>query len=86
MACPFCSAAMPENAKFCPQCGQFVAKTTMPPNEDSAAGGFQSGFGTFALTLAGSLLLSAILMVVFHLPVLILGAVLPLFWLRPRGR
>ena len=34
----------------------------------------------FWFTLAGSLLLSWLLAAVFHLPVFILGAIVPLFW------
>jgi hypothetical protein len=34
----------------------------------------------FWITLGGSLVLSWLLMTVFHLPVFILGAVLPLVW------
>lgn len=47
-------------------------------------GSLASGFGTMFLTLALSLLISYVLMTVFHLPIFFLGAVLPLFWLGRR--
>lgn len=83
MLCPNCSAEVPMNARFCPQCG-FMLVVHEPSPEKS---GFFSGEWTpFFMSLALSLALSYILIMVFHLPIFLLGGVLPFFWLGRRRK
>jgi len=35
MNCPSCSASLPENSRFCPQCGADLGAPTLPPSSDS---------------------------------------------------
>ncbi len=83
MSCPNCSATLPDNARFCPQCGMLLT----PPHVSSqspAAGKDWLGLGTGLLLSLG---ISLLLTFVLGFPVFILGAVLPiLFWGRRRGQ
>jgi hypothetical protein len=83
MPCPHCSAQVPENARFCPQCGVYLEKR---PAAREAAGSPAAGLGVFLATTALSVLISIVLTVVFNRPIFFLGAVLPLFWLGRRHR
>jgi hypothetical protein len=82
MHCPHCSANTPKDAQFCPQCGnRFVSSrplvTPLAPSHQ--------GWSTLVFSLGLSIGLSLLLTLVFHLPIFILGAVLPLFWMGRRG-
>lgn len=66
IVCPTCRQPNPEEARYCMQCGRSV----------------EFRLDIFALSLIGSLALTLILTLVFGLPVFILGAFLPFFWLR----
>jgi len=76
MACQYCSGEIPANARFCPQCGANLAP---PP----LYGKPQSSLTALGLSLLISLAVTILLSMVFHIPIFILGAFLPLFW---RGR
>ncbi len=89
MHCPACSAVVPEDARFCPQCGILLSLPAGPQSPESLSGrvsaprGFGlSGLGRFFVMLLASMALSLLLSAVFGFPVFILGAVLPLFWWR----
>jgi predicted amidophosphoribosyltransferase len=77
MVCPYCSALLPENARFCPQCGQLVATQPGDPTQTPEK---DPGMRTFLITLGSSLLITLLLTLVFHTPIFFLGAILPLFW------
>lgn len=79
--CNTCAALSPANARFCMQCGQAMQEVEQPSFVQ--AGG--RGWSTFALTMAGSVLISLILVFVFDLPIFFLAGFLPLFWFR-RGK
>ena len=76
--CEQCRQAYPDSANYCMACGRLL----VPADEEQPQPGGKSGgnWNLFWLTLGGSLLLSWVLIAVFHLPVFILGAVLPLLW------
>lgn len=56
------------------------------PRASSGERRLHVGLGVFLLTLAATLALSAVLMFVLGLPVLVVGAVLPLLWFGVRPR
>jgi hypothetical protein len=68
-----------ENARFCPQCGSLLNRPDAFETEPSVQG---TGWDRFFLMLVGSIGVSVLLTMVFHIPIFILGAVLPMFWLR----
>lgn len=76
--CEWCSSQNPDGANYCMRCGHELAAVGQNHGDDS--GGPGANWPLFWLTLGGSLVLSWLLMVVFHLPVFILGAILPLVW------
>jgi len=76
--CSNCAAINPANARFCMQCGQPLQEIEQLPPAELKSG----GLSMFALSLLGSLLISLILVFVFHLPIFFLAGFLPLFWLR----
>jgi hypothetical protein len=81
MNCPQCSVAVPQEARFCPQCG---VQLVFPQHPASSSGDFSVGWGRFFMSLGLSLALTLVLTLVFHLPIFILGATLPLFWMSQR--
>lgn len=74
--CASCGIDYPDDANYCVNCGRPPER--LPPGRAPRAA--RAGWKVFALTLGGSLLLSWMLIAVFHLPIFILGAFLPLFW------
>lgn len=80
--CGNCGIDYPDDANYCVNCGRQLQRLPAAPRGKRVGG----GWNIFLLTLFGSLLLSWVLITVFHLPVFILGAFLPLFWLRGRKR
>ena len=81
--CPRCQTVYPPEARYCVQCGSLLEY-----RQEGGNGGFKapgnSGINIFLLTLAGSLVLSCLLIAVFKLPIFILGAILPLLWFSRR--
>ncbi len=78
--CKQCQQNFPDHANYCLHCGNPLE---LIDKEQSAQMSPNKIFGSWKLfwfSLGGSLLLSWILVVVFHLPVFILGAFLPLLW------
>jgi hypothetical protein len=86
MFCQSCGETLVEGSRFCHQCGQKAPVTERfsepPPPEGLSA---KPRLDWFLLTLLGSLGLTLILTLVFHLPIFILGAFLPFFW-QVRGK
>ena len=78
MNCSRCSALLPVGANFCSACGAPVAASPL----QSPEGKLRPRIDVFFLSLLGTLGLTAILTLVFHLPIFILGAFLPFFWRR----
>ncbi len=82
LLCPHCNTANPDAARYCMACGRLLpAPVDPPPGEGSRT---TYGFGAFGLSILGSLLLSAILIFVFRLPIFFLFGFLPLLWWRRR--
>jgi len=77
-ACANCGTLNPDAARFCMRCGQALPEHLQPTDEKPRAG----GLGTFGLSIAGSLLLSFVLIYVFKLPIFLLFGFLPLLWWR----
>ncbi|MES2624694.1 MAG: zinc ribbon domain-containing protein [Pseudomonadota bacterium] len=75
--CNACASANPPDANFCMKCGRPLQQEQedIPPAKSRTG-----GLTTFALSIAGSVLLSFVLMFVFGLPVFILAGFLPLLW------
>lgn len=84
MFCPHCGQPLTEGGAFCPFCGRPVPAPQHPELAEPAGTETEQRFGGswFWITLLGSLGLTAILTLVFHLPIFILGAFLPFFWVR----
>ena len=80
--CETCQATYADDANFCVTCGEALVKEVEVPGRKNKK---TEQWQLFWLTLGGSLLLSWTLIVVFHLPVFILGAVLPLIWWRSKS-
>lgn len=78
-SCPRCATTNPDDARFCMHCGQALPLSV--PERDAMPRA-RGGFGVFSLSLAGSLLLSFVLIYVFKLPVFLLFGFLPLLWWR----
>lgn len=76
--CETCQVSYPDSANYCTKCGKLLTKNSLG---ESFPGTKPGGWNMFWITLTGSLVVSFVLVAVFHLPVFILGAVLPLFWL-----
>ncbi len=76
IVCPACRQANPEEARYCMQCATPLEQTP------KGTGELRPRMNIFAFSLIGSLVLTLILSMVFGLPVFILGAFLPFFWLR----
>ena len=81
--CATCQLNYPDAANYCSVCGKaLVAAEPVPGNHRQTLPTAKKGnWKLFWLTLGGSLLLTWVMVVVFDLPVFILGAFLPLFWL-----
>ena len=77
--CEPCQQTYPNAANYCTVCGRQL--TVLAENNEAREGKSRGNWTLFWLTLGGSLLLSWVLMTVFNLPVFILGAILPLFWI-----
>jgi hypothetical protein len=76
--CDACASENPAAAKFCMQCGRALPDVMQTEQPGEAAG----GIGLFALSLAGSVLISVVLMFVFNIPIFFLAGFLPLLWLN----
>jgi len=76
--CKQCGHANPWQAKYCMYCGTKLADETFGEPVNNHQG--RANCNLFWLTLGGSLLLTWIMVVVFHLPIFFLGALLPLIW------
>ena len=74
--CSSCGASQPDEARYCMRCGRSLPEPM--PHVGSRRHG---GWNLLALSLGASLLLSVVLMFVFHLPILFLAGFLPLLWL-----
>jgi hypothetical protein len=77
--CAYCNTRNPGTARFCMECGRPLPYPVDAPAAERPSG---TGFGAFGLSILGSLLLSAVLMFVFRLPVFLLFGFLPLLWWR----
>lgn len=80
--CQQCGETLIAGSRFCHHCGkeiQVMAEEEKLPQPATQA---QPRLGVFLLTLAGSVGLTLILTLVFHMPIFILGAFLPFFWQR----
>ena len=76
--CPRCNTPLPDEAQYCLKCGAGIKrKETVSPSYR---------WDIFALSILATVGLSAVLMWVFHLPVLIAGAFLPLIWVGRRRK
>jgi len=73
-------AKLPDHAKYCSQCGKKLELIETKQADKIERNKTTGSWNLFWLTLGGSLLLSWLLMAVFHLPVFILGVFLPLLW------
>ena len=78
--CQQCQQSNPSSALFGMHCGRRLQDVEPDPDHGRATSGSGSRWLTFWMTLAGSVILSWFLITVLHLPVLIIGAVLPLLW------
>ena len=85
--CNRCQRTNPDEAKFCMSCGNRLtaqhstdADVRKPGLDGNKSAGQDGNWQLFWITLIGSLLISWLLFAVFHLPIFILGAILPLFW------
>lgn len=78
--CTRCGIDYQDTANYCVNCGSALSARSPARGREQR----KAGFDVFFLTLAGSLLLSWVLIAVFNLPIFILGAFLPLFWMRGR--
>lgn len=76
--CEQCQLDYPDQARYCMQCGRELAPA--PEKRQSGERHAAGDWRVFWLTLGGSLALSWLLIAVFHLPVFIIGAFLPLLW------
>jgi len=78
--CKQCQQNYPDHSNYCLYCGKplELADKEQPAQMDMNK--FAGSWKLFWFTLGGSLLLSWVLMAVFHLPVFILGVFLPLLW------
>ena len=76
--CETCQVNYPDSANYCANCGNMLIQVDQ---EESFSGNKTGRWNLFWLTLIGSLAISFVLIAVFQLPVFILGAILPLFWL-----
>lgn len=76
--CEQCQQSYPDDARYCMACGKIL--TLVEEQQGQPAGNKGGNWQLFWLTLGGSLALSWLLIAVFHLPVFILGAILPLVW------
>lgn len=81
MQCIHCSANAPKDAHFCPQCGYQLVSSQHPVSYLAKP---SYAWGTLLMTLCLSIGLSLLLTVVFHLPIFILAAALPLLWVGRR--
>lgn len=86
MRCPNCSANLSRDARYCSQCGlQLQRPPAQPMRSEGGLGNWLGGLGTLMGTLMFSLIISLVLTAIFHFPIFILGAFLPLFWFGRRG-
>ena len=82
--CPACRQANPDDARYCMRCGQ--ALEAAAPRQRPGLRFDRRGSRLFLMTVAGSLLLSFILIFVFRLPIFILAGFLPFLWSYGRQR
>lgn len=75
--CESCRVTYACDAYYCMTCGKPLVQAFEEPVERHRKG---RGWNLFWISLCVSLMLSWVLIAVFHLPVFILGAILPLFW------
>lgn len=86
--CPVCGYTNPYDANYCSHCG-YAYPPRVEPNSEPPAGlrveeQPKPRYDIFMASLVLSLLLSFVLIYVFHLPVFIIGLFLPFFWqMRP---
>lgn len=78
--CTQCQHGNPPDANYCMHCGYRLEDNAPDQDPLKQAAGTENGWSVFWLTLDGSLVLSWLLIAVLHLPVLIIGAFLPLLW------
>ena len=78
--CAHCQQGNPSDAKYCMNCGNRLDVGEPGQANRKPPAGAERGWPVFWLTLGGSLVLSWLLIAVLHLPVLIIGAFLPLLW------
>src|SRR5690242_4825003 len=69
MVCSQCSAPVPKDARFCPQCGYPLVSFQ---HDTDSPGHASRGWSRFFMSLGLSLGLTAVLTLVFHLPIFIL--------------
>jgi hypothetical protein len=87
MSCPVCGKANPANAHYCMYCGAPLEDRTSSDFTASEKKGPKPTFQAFWISLGLSLLVSFILILVFHLPIFVMGLFLPFIWqLRPQRR
>ena len=79
--CSKCNLYYENEARYCTQCGaRLQLADDLEESLKAQKSSFSGNYNLFFLTLGGSLLLTWLLVVVFHLPVFIIGTVLPLLW------
>lgn len=86
MFCSNCGEPVMAGDRYCRKCGEPIPE----PEQEPDTRRFQTQvirprLDVFFLSLLGSLGLSLVLMMVFHLPIFILGAFLPFFWRLKRS-
>jgi len=84
--CKQCRQNYPDHANYCMDCGKPLELTEEEEANQIEDNKTASSWNLFWFTLGGSLLLSWLLMAVFHLPVFILGVFLPLLWFRSKSK
>ena len=76
--CQQCQQTYPDHANYCITCGSALVTAPEKHGNNPAENG--KGWNIFWLSLVGSLVLTWLLVAVFHLPIFIIGAFLPLLW------
>lgn len=84
--CPTCDSLNLPDARYCAQCGRpFPVEPPPAVVMEEPKRRFSFGMGGFFWSVALSLAITAVLTLVFNLPIFIFGAFLPFFF-RPRSQ